>query len=620
MVSPRARITDDDGNARLADAVAIFRGATHRVVRRLAGCLVSGELVPDGMSAAAAEIHAHRRLLSSYLEDERSRAIGLAVALLVSQLVPLAEPLLLKGFVDRATAGETLTVLVAIALAYIGVALVAQVLSVVVSRAGTTLAWRVTDRMRSDVAVHVLSLDHAWLSRHSPGELIERVDGDITGISEYYSQVVLQVVAAGIMLVGVLVLVTAQDWRAGLVFLVFSAVSLVAIRRTRDHAVPAATEHREASADLFGSIEERLAGLEDVRANGGGPHAMRRFHEVSAAAYRARARADWRGGEVATASYATFAAGTVLSLIVGVVLYDAGAVSIGTVFLLFQSIQLVRASLEVIADQLRSLQQAGAGATRVAELFRLSCSIPDGAVTSLPRGALGVRFDDVTFAYPTVAGAEPGPPALAHVSFAVEPGTVLGVVGRTGSGKSTIARLLLRLYDVTDGAVSLGDHDVRSLRLATLRESVGVVTQDVQLFEASLRDNLTLFADEADDAQLLSVLDELDLGAWYARLPDGLDTVIANVGSGGVGVGLSAGEAQLLAFARVFLRDPGLVILDEASSRLDPATERRIERAVDRLLQGRTGILIAHRLVTLERADAVLSLEHGRVESTVTRT
>jgi ATP-binding cassette subfamily B protein len=206
------------------------------------------------------------------------------------------------------------------------------------------------------------------------------------------------------------------------------------------------------------------------------------------------------------------------------------------------------------------------------------------------------------------------------VSFAVEPGTVLGVVGRTGSGKSTIARLLLRLYDVTDGAVSLGDHDVRSLRLATLRESVGVVTQDVQLFEASLRDNLTLFADEADDAQLLSVLDELDLGAWYARLPDGLDTVIANVGSGGVGVGLSAGEAQLLAFARVFLRDPGLVILDEASSRLDPATERRIERAVDRLLQGRTGILIAHRLVTLERADAVLSLEHGRVESTVTRT
>ena len=221
-------------------------------------------------SDAVAVQHPHRRLLASYLREERSRAVGLAILLLASQLVPLAEPLLLKGFVDRATAGEALVVLVGIALAYIGVALVAQALAVVVSRAGTILAWRVTDRMRSDVATHVLSLDHGWLARHNPGELIERVDGDITGISEFYSQVVLQVVAAGILLVGVLVLVTAQDWRAGLVFAVFAVLALVVLRRSRDHAVPAATAHREASADLFGSIEERLAGLEDVRANGGG--------------------------------------------------------------------------------------------------------------------------------------------------------------------------------------------------------------------------------------------------------------------------------------------------------------------------------------------------------------
>ena len=161
--------------------------------------------------------------------------------------------------------------------------------------------------------------------------------------------------------------------------------------------------------------------------------------------------------------------------------------------------------------------------------------------------------------------------------------------------------------------VRVGAEDVRSLTLGALRHSVGIVTQDVQLFEASLRDNLTLFAEHVDDAQLVSVLEGLDLGAWFARLPHGLDTVIGNLGAGGAAVGLSAGEAQLLAFARVFLRDPGLVILDEASSRLDPATERRIQHAVDRLLRGRTGILIAHRLVTLERADAVLTLDHGRV-------
>jgi ABC-type multidrug transport system fused ATPase/permease subunit len=556
---------------------------------------------PIGGPEPNPEPHPHRRLLATYLREERTRAVGLAVVLLVSQLVPLAEPILLKGFVDRATAGDSLAILVGIALAYIAVALLAQVLSVVVSRAGTVLAWRVTDRMRADVVSHVLSLDHAWLSRHSPGQLIERVDGDITGISEYYSQVVLQVVAAAILLVGVLVLVAVQDVWAGVVFAAFAVVALVVLRRSRDHAVPAATAHREASAELFGSIEERLAGLEDVRANGGGEHSMRRFHEASASLYRARALAEWRGAEVGTLSYATFAAGTVLALTTGVFLYDAGAISIGTVFLLFQSIQLVRASLEVIADQLRSLQQAGAGAARVAELFDLHPQVVDGPVDVLP-GPLAVSFDHVSFSYGD------GPPALSDVTFALAPGQVLGVVGRTGSGKSTLARLLLRLYDVTGGSVSVGGTDVRSLTLRVLRERVGIVTQDVQLFEATLRDNLTLFAEHADDDQLRGVLEELDLGSWFARLPAGLDTIV-----GGTGVGLSAGEAQLVAFARVFLRDPGLVILDEASSRLDPATEQRIERAVDRLLVGRTAILIAHRLATLERADDVLVLEHGRV-------
>src|SRR5262249_55141622 len=175
------------------------------------------------------------------------------------------------------------------------------------------LAWRVTDRMRADVAAHVLSLDHAWLTRHSPGQLIERADADITGISEYYSQVVLQVVAASILLVGVLVLVAVQDVWAGGIFAACALLGLTVLRKSRDHAVPAATAQRETSADLFGSIEERLAGLDDVRANGGGDHALRRFFEVSSSAYRARALAEWRGAGVGTLTYATFAAGDPLS-------------------------------------------------------------------------------------------------------------------------------------------------------------------------------------------------------------------------------------------------------------------------------------------------------------------
>jgi len=197
---------------------------------------------------------------------------------------------------------------------------------------------------------------------------------------------------------------------------------------------------------------------------------------------------------------------------------------------------------------------------------------------------------------------------LSEVSFTLAPGTKLGLLGRTGSGKTTLSRLIFRLYDPTAGAIRIGGVDLRDAAFVDLRGRVGMVTQDVQLFQASIRDNLALFDRAIDDARIEWALDELGLLEWLRALPDGLDT---RLGAGGLG--LSAGEAQLLAFARVFLRDPGLVILDEASSRLDPATERLLERAIDRLLAGRTAIIIAHRLGTVQRADAILILDRGQV-------
>jgi ATP-binding cassette subfamily B protein len=200
------------------------------------------------------------------------------------------------------------------------------------------------------------------------------------------------------------------------------------------------------------------------------------------------------------------------------------------------------------------------------------------------------------------------------VSFSLGAGRVLGVLGRTGSGKTTLTRLLFRLYDVDAGAITLQGTDVRDVTLADVRQRVGMVTQDVQLFAATVRDNLTLFRQY--DLQRTPILDRdvltaialLGLDDWFARLPQGLDTPLAAGGQG-----LSAGEAQLLALTRVFLRKPHLVILDEASSRLDPATEQLLEQAIDRLLRDRTSIIIAHRLATVQRADDILILENGRV-------
>ena len=220
----------------------------------------------------------------------------------------------------------------------------------------------------------------------------------------------------------------------------------------------------------------------------------------------------------------------------------------------------------------------------------------------LPAGPLAVRFEGVTFSY------EAGESVLRGLSFSLKPGETLGLLGRTGSGKTTLTRLLARLYDPDRGSIRLDGVDLHELSMDTLRHHVGVVTQDVQFFRATVRDNLTFFRAGIADADILEVFRQLDLWAWYRTLPNGLDTLL-----GPGGAGLSAGQSQLLAFARVFLRDPGLVILDEATSRLDPATERYVEHAIERLLAGRTGIIVAHRLRTVGRVDRIMILQDGRI-------
>jgi ATP-binding cassette subfamily B protein len=201
---------------------------------------------------------------------------------------------------------------------------------------------------------------------------------------------------------------------------------------------------------------------------------------------------------------------------------------------------------------------------------------------------------------------------LNDISFKLDPGTILGLLGRTGSGKTTLTRLIFRLYDPDQGVISLGHNgstiDIRDVPLLALRQRVGMVTQNIQLFHATVRDNLTFFDDTIPDAKIEQVIEDLGLGEWFSSLSDGLDTELESGGGG-----LSAGEQQLLAFTRIFLQDPGLVILDEASSRLDPATEHLIEQAVDRLVQNRTAIIIAHRLGTVQRADEIMILERGHI-------
>jgi len=297
------------------------------------------------------------------------------------------------------------------------------------------------------------------------------------------------------------------------------------------------------------------------------------------------------------------AVGYAFGLGVGVYLYTQSRLSLGSAYLIIYYIDMLIFPLQNIREQVQDFQSASASLGRVQELFAIQPDVRDPVHPArLPAGMLSVSFENVTFRY------EGDLEVLKNVSFTLENGRILGVLGRTGSGKSTLTRLLFRLYDPSQGSIRVGGCDIGQVGLGDLRARVGMVTQDVQLFQASLRDNIAFFRHGIADTQIERLLTELQLGDWYKAQPQGLETSLA-----AGGVGLSAGQAQLLAFLRVFLNDPGLVILDEASSRLDPATETQIERAVDRLFAGRTGIIIAHRLRSVQRVDDLLILENGKV-------
>ena len=547
-------------------------------------------------------LQSYRFLLATYLKPQRVRVATLALLLAASIGLQLAGPQILRSFIDTARAGAPLKTLVAVAVLFLVVALVTQVVSVAETYVAENVGWTAANGLRADLALHCLQLDPAFHNLHTPGELIERIDGDVAALGNFFSRFVVYVLGNAVLLLGVLALLFGVDWRIGLATTGFVVVALALLNRFRNFAVPHWAAARQTSADLFGYLEERLGGTEDIRSSGATAYAMRGFYAWSRDLLYKQRRAGLMGLMTAQTTFILFALGTAVSLTLAAYLFRAGAITIGTVYLVFNYTEMLTRPLDQITRQMRDLQQATASIGRIENILSLRSSVQDGNGATMPAGALSVEMDGVSFGY------DDDETVLHDLRFSVAPGQLLGVLGRTGSGKTTLSRLLFRLYDPSVGAIRLGGVDLRDVRLEDLRRRVGIVTQDIQLFHATVRDNLTLFDHTIPDGRILDILEDLGLGDWCRSLPHGLDTKLLPGGGG-----LSAGEAQLLAFARVFLKDPGLVILDEASSRLDPGTERRIEHAVNRLLKGRTGLVIAHRLGTVQRADAIMILEDTRI-------
>ena len=565
--------------------------------------------------------------LVRYLEPRQRQLVLLAILLLTGIGLQLANPQVIRYFLDTAQAGGRQGSLPSAAGLFIALALAQSGLSLAAAYTAENTGWHATNDLRRDLAHHCLRLDLPFHKTHTPGELIERIDGDAAALMNFFSSFIIQAVGSGLLVVGILVMLYRESLWVGLCLTVYTLLTLLVLRVIQRPAAKAWGAARSSLTEVNSYLEERIGGAEEIRAAGAESHALHRLYKLLQPVTVNIRRSYLMGSLTRVFTDLLYVSGYALGLALGVILYQRGQATVGTAYLLVYYIGMLSSPLQALRSQVEDLQRASASLERIQSLWKLRPQVDDPSMQAscLPDGPLAVSFQAVSFAYEDDLEADRNQVGsgnggvskdnvLKEITLTLEPEKVLGVLGRTGSGKTTLTRLLFRLYDPTQGALSFSGIDLRRLPLSELRRRVGLVTQDVQLFQASLRDNLTFFNRSIPDERILHALQELSLWDWYLNLPGGLDTEFASGGAG-----LSAGEAQLLAFTRVLLKDPGLIILDEASSRLDPVTEMRLEQAIDRLFAGRTAIVIAHRLHTVQRADEILVLENGQIAEMGTR-
>jgi ABC-type multidrug transport system fused ATPase/permease subunit len=458
---------------------------------------------------------------------------------------------------------------------------------------------RAEGRLRGDLLSAALHQPLATLTEQAVGEVLDRVDDDTHAVGTLVRR---QLWGAGRTVAGVVpmwVVAGVTWWPAWLLFPLLGVLTLLVVRPSLGEIARRKVVEERAWTDNAAALEEAVAARDDLRTSRGQAFALRRFAEASAAVHRTLDRV------LAVETRMTARAGVLLHALLGgvavagVALAGAGDLSVARLVTLFLVTASFVGQFDMLARHLPDIQEGVGAIIRIRELLE-SPPEPAGG-RPLPDGPLDLEVRDLHFSYTE------GAFALRGVDLRVPAGHTVALVGRTGSGKTTLASLLSRAVEPSPGSVLLGGVDVRDVDLQALRAAVGVVTQRTEILAGTLAENIALFAD-VPRAVVEGAVAELRLTDWVAGLPDGLDTLL-----GPGGTSLSAGEEQLVAFARLLVRDVQVVVLDEATARMDPLTEARVVAASERLLGGRTGVLVAHRLGTVERAEQVVVLDHGRV-------
>jgi ATP-binding cassette subfamily B protein len=500
-----------------------------------------------------------------------------------------------RGIVHRDPGFLTLIVVI-----YAAVNAVGWVLMSFLIRGLAGIGQTIVLALRRDLFDHLTSLSLRYFSEQRAGWIIARLTSDVDALSDVLSQGLPTLVINAVLLPAALIALFVNDWRLALVALVVLPPTLVLTRWFQVTSHAAQIEVRNRISAMTAQLAESVSGVAIIQAFNQERRFQREFDELNGANRTANVYAQKIMSVFFPAIELFGVVATLAVLLVGS--HVLPATQIGTLAAAYFLLQLVFQPLQELSDVYGQLQSAAAAMVKISSVLDAEPEITDRpGATPMARIDGRIELDRVTFAY----GDEP---VLHAIELDIPPGGCIALVGESGGGKSTTAKLIARFYDPDDGEVRVDGRDLRDVDLRSYRRQLGVVLQDPFLFAGTIADNIRFASPEATDEQVRDTAAAIGVDRVAARFEAGLDHVVREGGAG-----LSAGERQLISIARALLADPRILILDEATSNIDRPTEVLIERALDRLLHGRTSVIIAHRLSTVRRADEILVVEHGRI-------
>jgi ABC-type multidrug transport system fused ATPase/permease subunit len=539
--------------------------------------------------------------LKQYLPGQRLRVAVLAVLGVLMAAAPVGGLLIVRDAINKAMLAGDKSRLARDVVAYLAVMSLAYVLQTTLVRGLARVGQNIVLGLRQDLFDHLTTLSLRYFSEQKAGWIISRLTSDADALSDVLSQGLTTLVVNTLTILAAIVGLFVLDWRLGLVALVILPPTLVLGRWFQVKSHTAFLRVRETIAVMTAQIAESVSGMAIIQAFNRERTFLAEFDKANDANRRTNTHAQYLNSLFFPGIEGLGVVAMVCVLFVGDRLLLHGSIQVGTVTTAVFMLNLIFQPLQELSDLYGQVQSAGAAMEKITGILDTEAEIRDapGALALPVAGHL--EFDRVTFSY----GREP---VLHAIEIDVPAGNCLALVGESGGGKSTTAKLVGRFYDPDDGAVRVDGHDLRELELRAYRRQLGVVLQDPFLFSGTIADNIRFAQPQASDEQVADVARSLGVERIARRFENGLQHEVREGGAG-----LSAGERQLISIARALLADPRILILDEATSNIDRPTEILIERALDRLLHGRTSIIIAHRLATVRRADEILVLEHGRI-------